>query len=221
MPPPSEDEIASLFAQHRGDDATQGRRKSAKFLDDTATWQDTRGYTLSDRVWLAGQETTRGIDNVLLKAVRGGTDSLTVAKQLEQHLSPAFSPIRSPAGRLVRGQAAGIVTRTPGRAGSGSYAARRIARTEISRAHGLATISAAERNPFSVGTKWNLSAAHSEPDECNTKAARDSGLGRGVYPKGSAPGYPLHPHEMCYLSSAMIRNPDAVVAALRRKYKLG
>jgi hypothetical protein len=108
------------------------------------------------------------------------------------------------------------VSRTP--YGYGSSFARTLARTEIMRVHGMATIRASEITPGALGTKWNLSNAHVDIDECNDNANRDAyGLGRGVYPPGKVPRYPSHPNEMCPLSVAM-KPRNEVVDELVARY---
>jgi hypothetical protein len=217
---PTPEAIAELFAIHRGPEAASERIQRAYGLEESKQWHDSRGYTLSDRVWRAKQDVRRQIDLLLRRAVAAGDDALLVARKLEQYLAPRFSPLRDLVGKLVRGQRPSMVTRSPGRGGMGSFSARRLARTEITRAHGLGTVFASDRNPFSDGIKWNLSPGHSESDECDRAASRDVGMGPGVYPKGDAPTYPLHPHELCTLSSQSVKDADQVVRELRVMYDL-
>ncbi len=207
--------------------------------DDTELWQDVRGRRLSDRAWLARQATRDAIDKRLRLAIARGDDPIAVARDLEQYLDPSLAPVRDERGRLVRwkhdeqgrptldaegkripAQPKGAITRTP-RGGSGSYPARRLARTEITRAFGQATMQAAALNPFVSGVKWNLSGSHPEPDECDSNAWRSSrGLPRGVYRSGDEPRYPNHPNELCYLSPYVAEDTDAIVAQLRRDFDL-
>jgi hypothetical protein len=158
---------------------------------------------------------------VLREAIANGTDALEVAKILEEYLDPSFAPIRDVFGRLIRNQKKGVVTRAPGRGGMGSFSARRLARTEITRAHGLATMMAGQANPFCLGIKWNLSPSHKDRDECDRIANADEyGLGRGVYPVEAVPPYPQHPHDLCNLSQSTTDDIDAVLNQLREAYAL-
>lgn len=228
MPSPTPEQIKELFDIHRGPEAVSERLQRAYGLEESRQWRDSRGYTLSDRVWRANQETRRHIDDLLRRAVASGEDALVVADALDVYLRPALQPLRDVAGDLLAGQRRRIVTSAPNvrrvlgslRPFAGSFPARRLARTEITRAHGLGTVFASDRNPFSQGVKWLLSARHAEPDECDRAASRDVGLGPGLYPKGDAPPYPLHPHELCVLSSHSTRDAAAVVEELRRAYGL-
>jgi len=196
------------------------RQRRATAFDDTRSWVDPNGYRLSDRVWLARQSARQAIDRTLVNAVVSGEDPLVTARKLEQWLSPSWAPRRDETGRLVAQQPKRIVTATPGRAGSGSYAARRLARTEITRAHGLSTIETAKRNPFTRGVRWMLSAGHKEADTCNRYAEHDEGLGRGVFSPRDVPSYPQHPHELCTLAPVQVEDTRAVVQSLRSAFGL-
>lgn len=106
---------------------------------------------------------------------------------------------------LIRGLSAKELARevyryvSPTAPGGASYAAMRLARTEINNAFHEQQIKVAE-SPGVRGVKWNLSGSHPRPDVCNQYAERDhANLGRGVYRVGDVPGKP-HPHCFCYLT---------------------
>jgi hypothetical protein len=161
------------------------------------------------------------IDLILRQAIANGTDALEVADILEQFLSPDYAPVRNALGRLIRGQRKGIVTRWPGRAGMGSFPARRLIRSEISRAHAQSTLATAARTPFSTGVKWNLSARHPRADECDRHASADDyGLGPGVYPPDRFPQMPSHPMDLCFATIETVDDIDAVLSQLRTMYDL-
>lgn len=80
----------------------------------------------------------------------------------------------------------------PNTKGGVSYAAMRLARTEINNAFHERQIAAANR-PGVKGVKWNLSQSHPKPDECNVLAVG------GPYDSDSVPDKP-HPHCFCYLT---------------------
>lgn len=214
----------------RGGEVGAARRaRSAASWHDTRTWRDPNGRQLSDRVWNARHSTRQAIDETLTQAIITGEDPLITADKLERWLNPSLMPRRDVAGRLVEGQSKRIVTLTPrpksgsgpGLDGAGSYPARRLARTEIMRAHGIATIEAAKRNPFVRGVKWRLSGNHSRADECDRKARGSSrGMERGVYEPGDVPRYPSHPQCRCTLSPVTIEDTDAVIRDLRRELGL-
>lgn len=80
------------------------------------------------------------------------------------------------------------------------YIARRIARTEQSRARIDAYIQMTYADEDLEFYRWNLDASHKHLDECDLYAKADFGLGRGVFPKNKLPRLPSHPHCVCYLT---------------------
>lgn len=156
-------------------------------------------HGLSSAVWAGGQATRDQIKALLVTSIASGEDALVTAKKLEQYLDPSLAPVRNVNGRLVRNQAKGIVTATPGRGGMGSFSARRLTRTEFSAAHGDATKEKAATLPYVNGIKWNVSASHPVTDECDDRA-EGGPKGDGVYPNDNIPNYPAHPQCLCYLT---------------------
>jgi hypothetical protein len=212
--PPSAEQIAELFAIHNSPERRRELLLRSYGFDDTRQWVDPNGYRLSDRIWRARQAVREQIDAVLRKAIASGQDALEVADILEQFLDPAYSPVRNALNRIIRGQRKSIVTSSPGRGGMGSFPARRIARTEITRAHGQATIMAAERTPFATGIRWHTSGSHPRADECDSKAAGSP------YAPNRVPGYPSHPQCLCYLTVETVNDTDAVVDRLKVQFDL-
>lgn len=177
------------------------RQAIADNLDDTRQWVDPNGYLLSDRVWASRESDRKAIDGILRAGLVNATSGQGIARQLVQHLAP-----RAPGA--------------PG--GSGLYGARRLARTEMTRAYGQGTIAAAKLNPLVQGVKWALSGSHKEADDCDNKASNSStGLPRGVYKPDEVPQYPSHPHCLCCLSPYVPDDIDAIIAKLQQQYALG
>lgn len=179
--------------------AIPSRLEMARQLNDVTEWIDQRGYQLSDRVWSSRNDLRRRIDTQLRLGIARGTDALKIAKELEQFLTPVERQIG---------------TRAPGRGGRGTYGARRLARTEITRALGNATALAAQANPMVDGLKWLLSARHPEFDICDDYAGQDRyGLGPGVYPVNALPPYP--PHPMCFPAGTIVSGSTPVASTTR------
>lgn len=145
-------------------------------------WVDPNGYRLSDRVWRDAIDVRSRVDRLLDYHIAQGTAAVDIADELERFLTPG--------ARVMR-------TRTP-YGTEGSYAARRLARTEISAAAGRATVNASIANPFVSGVRWRLSASHGKPDICDDYATGGPN-GDGVYPPEQVPPYPAHPHDLCAL----------------------
>lgn len=159
---------------------------------------DPNGHRLSDRVWTTAVDVRSNIDALLDYHVRAGTAAVDIAGLMEPYLTPG--------GRLSR-------TQTPyGR--EGSYAARRLARTEITAAAGRATVNASVANPFVSGVQWRLSGSHRDLDECDMNA-NGGPNGDGIYPPDQVPRYPNHPHELCTLVPVAGGDTAELVASLR------
>ena len=159
------------------------------------------GYRLSDRIWRVDAQTRNRIDALLAHEIRNGTAAVKIAKQLEEFLKPERAGVRTkkPYGRW------------------GSYDARRLARTEITAAHGRATLGAAVASPFEETIKWVVSPDRQEewPCNCRENSEADVGLGPGVYPVDEVPDYPDHPHCMCTLRRQPVAETEEVVDTLR------
>lgn len=84
---------------------------------------------------------------------------------------------------------------SPTTPGGSSYAAMRLARTEINNAFHERQLLGAKR-PGVSAVRWNLSGSHRVPDLCNKYA--DHG-GNGRWPVGEVPEKP-HPQCFCYLT---------------------
>lgn len=157
-----------------GDAGSSYRENLVNNFDDTRTWVDPNGYRLSDRIWSARAADRAMIDSTLALGIAKGLPAKEVAGQLTSYLNPTT--------------------------GNGNYAARRLARTEITRALGQGTLDAARRNPFGKGVRWSLSGSHPRTDSCDPNSDRDQfRLGRGVYPAMQTPRYPAHPNCLCTL----------------------
>ena len=159
------------------------------------------GYRLSDRIWRTDQITRNRIDNVLRHEILNGTSAVKMAELFEQFLKPERVGIKTakPYGQL------------------GSFDARRLARTEITAAHGRATIASAHDNPFVEVIRWALSYNHQDwPCNCEENSTRDEeGLGPGRYQIKNLPDYPDHPHCMCNLQMEVVAKLSQVVQRLR------
>jgi hypothetical protein len=84
---------------------------------------------------------------------------------------------------------------SPTTSGGASYAAMRLARTEINNAFHERQIAGAKR-PGVEAVKWNLSGSHKVPDECNVYAEHEP------FDPDEVPEKP-HPQCFCYLTYVM------------------
>lgn len=86
--------------------------------------------------------------------------------------------------------------------GGTSYAANRLARTELNNAFHTAQINRRKDEPWTQGFKWHLSGSHPRPDQCNEYATgvnfKDGDP--GVFKPEDVPGKP-HPNCLCFLTT--------------------
>lgn len=133
-----------------------------------------RKRELSSRVWQQDALHAGKIEELIRHGLISGLSAKELAKDVYEHVSPT----------------------TPGGA---SYAAMRLARTEINNAFHERQLEGAKR-PGVSAVKWNLSGSHKVPDKCNVYAAHG---GNGHWPKDGVPDKP-HPQCFCYLTYVML-----------------
>lgn len=134
----------------------------------------TNGYTLAERIYANGKVSTRQVGQIVERGLARQISAKELAKQIRGFYRPDVP-------------------------GGASYAAMRLARTEINNAHHQTTIRLTQDKPWVTGYKWNLSRSHPKPDECDANAQHDEGMGPGVFSKRNAPDRP-HPQCLCYLT---------------------
>lgn len=171
----------------------------------TTLWQDARGYTLSDRIWRVGEQTTRRIDALLRDGIAQGRSAVQIAKDLQHFLLP---------GRRV------VSTKTP-YGSKGSFDARRLARSEITRAASVASYVSGVTNPYVSRARYHLSGSH-DPDNCDGTCDAHYAQDQlnGGFPPDTVPLPMLdtHPQCMCYITHE-VTDQAAVTAALRQQYQ--
>jgi hypothetical protein len=78
----------------------------------------------------------------------------------------------------------------------------RLARTEIQKAHALATDRIMAAQPWVEKEQVHLSAAHPETDICDDIAQGGEG-GKGIYPVGEQEN-PFHPNCLCFKTAVLM-----------------
>lgn len=172
------------------------------FYDDTETWQDRRGYRLSDRLWSNRQRTRSVIDDVIRQGIRDGATLDEVANELLMWIRPGYSPYGG---------------------GKAQYAATRLAGNEMRRARSQAARQVALTDPAGGFMQFDTAPSHIEDDACTDHANHNEGYGRGVWPAEDCPLPPIHVG--CACEAEMVRGVDRremsdVVEALRVEYGL-
>lgn len=157
---------------HAAEALTRGLRASARAGIDALYARVPRA--LSARVYRNGVVSRGVIDDLIKRGLAQGLSARELSQTVYRFVSP-FTP------------------------GGASYAAMRLARTEINNAFHEQQIALASM-PGVKAVKWNLSRSHPKPDECNTFAERNHArLGPGVYRITEVPPKP-HPHCFCFLT---------------------
>ena len=175
-----------------------------------ACWARTKkGLFLSDRIWEQGEKFRNTMRDIIQEAVATGQDAVKTARLLQQYVRQGAMTLARDYPNMMKRMK---VLRIPEDI---SYEALRLARTEMTAAFGEGTIAAARVSPSYIGMKWVLSHSHPVADICDTLAAHDEGLGRGVYSPGDEPPYPAHPNCLCALVP-IHEEPEEFVTRLKR-----
>lgn len=139
------------------------------------------GIPLSKQVYRTQALAMGWVDRKIRSALILQTDARTLAKQVRDFIDPNVK-------------------------GGVSFAAFRLARTELNNAfHTVAKERADE--PWATGVQWHLSGSHppstGKPEVCETYARTDLGLGIGVFAPGTVPDKP-HPQCLCYITQEVV-----------------
>jgi hypothetical protein len=165
------------------------------------------------------QQAKAGIDAILAKAKNGIPLSRSVYKA--QALATGLVDRKVSQGLLLGNNAKTIAKSVkdlilPTTAGGVSYAAHRLARTEINHAYQTSQAARYETEPWTKAMRWNLSKSHPKPDVCNVNAEALGPQGPGTYAFGSKPD--SHPNCMCYQTAVQVSPDDFVEAFLAGEY---
>lgn len=162
------------------------------------------GLTSAQRGAMKSSLTAAGRFNVEAMLARVYKTRLPLAQQVYKTGALANDWVESRLDRgIARGQSVAELARevrdfvNPRTPGGATYAARRLARTEINAAYHAVTIEHAADKPWVTGMQWRLSGSHLARDMCDVYASNDhSGLGNGIFSQGEVPGKP-HPQCLC------------------------
>lgn len=137
---------------------------------------------LSTRVYRTGQNTMHSVETTIRSGILRNLSAEELSGEVFRYIDP----------------------NTPGGA---SYAALRLARTEINNAYHTRQIENGQR-PEVNAIIWNLSGSHKVPDQCNVYAKHR------LYKPDAVPDKP-HPQCLCYLTYDLV-DADDLVAAFER-----
>jgi len=141
------------------------------------------GIGLSQRVYRTRQLADGYVDRAVNRVILQGGSWQDIAKEVKPMIDPSTK-------------------------GGVSYAAKRLARTELNNAFHTTQKASAEINPFVVSLRWNLSRSHTKPDRCDELARGHSrGKTSGLYLPGDLPSKP-HPQCLCFTTNEMMSEDD-------------
>lgn len=136
---------------------------------------------LSKQVYKTEALVNGWVDNSVNSALARGLTAREFAREVRQFIDPAVP-------------------------GGASYAARRLARTEINNAYHVGTLRRYADSGVVEEVDWNLSSSHPEGDECDDYKAQSP------WPVDNVPKKP-HPQCLCFLTPAL-PEPDEFLAKM-------
>jgi hypothetical protein len=134
---------------------------------------------LSSRVYHTGQHTMANVEDTIRSGILRNLSAEELAREVHRYIDPATH-------------------------GGASYAALRLARTEINNAFHTRQIENGRRPEVSA-IVWNLSGSHKVPDKCNVYAKHRE------YQPDDVPDKP-HPQCLCYLTYDLASADDLMTA---------
>lgn len=159
------------------------------------------GLQLSDRLWIINDNNKNKVLRAINSAVIQGHSASEAAASLVANNELPTKEIKNKVNN-ASAEKIGNVLKAQGKDEDAAYwQARRLFRTEINRAHGMAYQNSLEEDEDIIGTRFMLSPNHPRVDICDMHASVNRfGLGRGVYPKGKNP-WPAHPNTLSYVEA--------------------
>jgi hypothetical protein len=149
-----------------------------------------RARVLSTRVYKNAALSSGAVERQIRASIIQGENARQLAKRVEQFVS----------------------AKTPGGV---SYAALRLARTELNNAFHEQQKMQGDA-PWVKSIKWNTSRSHPKKDSCDDLATQNlHGLGRGCYPADAVPDKP-HPQCLCFTTFNTISEKDMLALVVRR-----
>lgn len=190
--------VKPFLSQAAAESALDIAQRTTRFVKQF-TGED--GLQLSDRLWIINDNNKNKILRAINSAVIQGHSASEAAASL---VANNEAPPRDIQNKVKNASAdkIGKVLKAQGKDDDAAYwQARRLFRTEINRAHGMAYQNSLADDDDIIGTRFMLSPNHPRVDICDMHASVNRyGLGKGVYPKGKNP-WPAHPNTLSYVEA--------------------
>jgi hypothetical protein len=172
------------------DELLQAQREYARQTVQTYMARGENGISLSERVYNTQKLANGLVDRTINREILLGRNWQELAKKIRPMINPDVP-------------------------GGVSYAAKRLARTELNNAFHRTQINLAAQNPWVEAQQWHLSRSHPKPDVCDALAKGHSkGKPEGTYGMGEVPDK-AHPQCLCYLTSVVIPEEDFIDSLVR------
>jgi hypothetical protein len=160
--------------------------RAAQTVNTVVARMQSSNKTLSSKVYDTKALTNGWVDDLVSVGLAKGQSAAQLAAAVKKFISP----------------------NTPGGA---SYAARRLARTEINNAYHASTVDRYRKSGLVDEVDWHLSSSHPEGDICDDFAANSP------YRINDVPEKP-HPQCFCYLTPSLPSRKDFINNLLAGKY---
>lgn len=171
--------------QRLADSFTAAGRQAARLIRNRVL--NKADIQLSPRVYRNSNFALNAVNRIINNGLAAKKSSAELAKEVRQYISPGVK-------------------------GGVSYAAMRLARTEINNAYHASQIAQAVDSPYVSHTHWHLSRTHPVKDRCDILATFPGPMGPGTYQKDLTP---FKPHPQCLLAGTVVSGPPAEAATSR------
>lgn len=164
----------------------------------------TAGMNLSERVWNLAWQNKDLLEKYLASGITTGRSAVAISRDIRQLLNEPdklFRRVRNSKGDLVLSKAAAAYHPGRGVYRSSYQNALRLSATETNMAYRASDSILRQELPFVTGIVVHLSAAHTEPDICDSMA--------GEYPTGFwFEGW--HSRCLCYTTSELLPRSEVI-----------
>ena len=164
----------------------EGMDRDAIKAAQTIVTRHSFGFQLSERVYMNDVATVNRVGRIIDESLAMGRSAKEIAAEVRGFISPD----------------------TPGGV---SYAAMRLARTEINNAYHDTVKEKMKKRPWVEGIDWNLSGSHPRHDICDEYAEKSP------WDKAEVPSKP-HPQCLCYITAALPSNEKFIDNLFEGKY---
>lgn len=168
------------------------------------TFTHADGLQLSDRLWILDDSHKNTIISAINRAVIMGQSASEATAALLANGEQPPKAMLDKVNAASEGNIGKVLKAQYFDEDAAYWQARRMFRTEINRAYGMAYQNSLEEDDDVIGTRFVLSPNHPRVDICDMHASVNRyGLGKGVYPKGKNP-WPAHPNTLSYVEAVFV-----------------